>query len=418
MHRLGVVTVVGLLIAGCSSTGTPTAPSPSAQTSASPTLGATVDPSSADLDQLDAMVRTHHPAPFTTHSEAEWKAKLAEIRPKLAAAGADERLVLLASVVGLLDTHSWIGPEAGFHLYEVFFYKFSDGWFVVSAKDASLIGSRLISIGGHAIEEVEATLRPIIPHDNENGFLDNGDALSKVEYLHGTGIVTDPAHPKYVLERHDGTRATIDFAAVGDQAWAEELGVVGDLIGAAPEAIARRSELAWTRLDTKRKVLLISVNDYGDTSAAVKAMTTALNAGTANRVVLDLRYLRGGNGDFSLHTAVQAEPRVNRAGGLTVLIGRENVSAATAVAWEFDVHTKALLVGEATPARADNFTCDCFDIHLPHFEIVVTVPQNVASNGDPRPAVAPDVAMALSSGDFFAGKDPVLDAALRGISAP
>jgi len=177
-------------------------------------------------------------------------------------------------------------------------------------------------------------------------------------------------------------------------------------------------ELVWTRLDARHKVFLISVNDYGDTTGAVAAMSAAVDAGTANRVVLDVRYLRGGNGDFKMLTALQAERRVNRPGGLTVLIGRENVSVGTEVAWEFDVHTTALLVGEPTPARADNFTCDCFDIHLPHSGIVVTVPQNVANNGDARPAVVPDVTMALSSVDFFAGRDPVLDAALRGISAP
>ena len=70
------------------------------------------------------------------------------------------------------------------------------------------------------------------------------------------------------------------------------------------------------------------------------------------------------------------------------------------------------LVGEPTPARADNFTCDCCDIALPHSGIVVTVPQVVANNGDTRPAVLPDVPMALDSADFFAGLEPVLDAAL------
>jgi hypothetical protein len=33
-------------------------------------------------------------------------------------------------------------------------------------------------------------------------------------------------------------------------------------------------------------------------------------------------------------------------------------------------------------------------------------------NGDPRDSIPPDVPMKLASADFFAGKDPVLDAVL------
>ena len=112
------------------------------------------------------------------------------------------------------------------------------------------------------------------------------------------------------------------------------------------------------------------------------------------------------------------DPRINKRGALTVLIGRENVSAGTAVALWFDTRTEALLVGEASPARAGNFTCPCQDLTLPHSGFIVSVPTYWDVRDDPRPEIAPDVPMALSSVDFFAGRDPVLDAALRGISAP
>jgi hypothetical protein len=361
------------------------------------------------------MVRAHHASPFTIHSEAEWTAKIASIAPKLAAASPDEQFALVASLVGLLDTHTTIKPSGDFHAYEVFFYKFSDGWFVIAAKDKSLVGSRLVSVGGHAVAEVEATLRPMVPHDNESGFLLNGAlALSFVEFLHGSGVVADPAKPQYVLERGDGSQTTVDFAAVSEPAWESELGLFGYLVGSAPESVARRTERVWTRLDAQHKVFLISVNDYGDTTAAVAAMRAALDAGKANRVVLDMRYLPGGNGDFELISALEHEPRVNRVGGLTVLISRENESIADAIVLEFDTHSAALLVGEPPPARADNFLCSCFEIVLANSGIVVSIPTVFNNIGDPRPEIEPDVPTSLSSVDFFAGKDPGLDAALAG----
>jgi hypothetical protein len=44
----------------------------------------------------------------------------------------------------------------------------------------------------------------------------------------------------------------------------------------------------------------------------------------------------------------------------------------------------------------------------------VGVPLDWDYPGDPRPAIEPDVTMSLSSVDFFAGRVPVLDAALAG----
>jgi len=92
------------------------------------------------------------------------------------------------------------------------------------------------------------------------------------------------------------------------------------------------------------------------------------------------------------------------------------VSAGTQVAYYLDTQTDALLVGEATPARANNFTCPCQDITLPHSGFIVSVPTYWDVRADPRPEIAPDLPMALSSADFFAGHDPVLDAALAGLA--
>jgi hypothetical protein len=78
--------------------------------------------------------------------------------------------------------------------------------------------------------------------------------------------------------------------------------------------------------------------------------------------------------------------------------------------------TDAVLVGERPGWAA--FTCPSDDISLPHLGLVVLVPTHWDVRTDPRLGVAPDVPMALASKDFFAGRDPVLEAALAGLSAP
>jgi hypothetical protein len=83
-----------------------------------------------------------------------------------------------------------------------------------------------------------------------------------------------------------------------------------------------------------------------------------------------------------------------------------------------DEQTKALFVGEPSPARADGFLCDCIDVVLPASGFVVGVPSFTFHTGDQRPEIAPDIPMPPAASDFFAGRDPVLDAALAGLSAP
>lgn len=417
---------IGLLAAACG--GGTTTPSPSsspAPAPASATAAPTASPSSsdtasgaswaADLDQLDREVRTFHPNPFAISPETAWVAKLADLRTSLPAASPDEQIVELSSLVGLLDTHSYLNVDH-LHMYDVLLYRFSDGWFVVTARDPSLIGDRLVSINGHSAADVETAMRPLVPADNESGELDGLWVMSLVEYLHGLGVVDDPAKPGFAFERPDGSAVTVDLPSSDVTALAEELDMVGNLLGAAPEAVARRTTPTWSRLDEPTKTFILAYNDYTEDGLApiLAAMKAALDDGTATRVVLDMRYVRGGNGSLAdpLIEALRKEARVNRPGGLTVMIGRENVSAGTVVARQLDSETEATFVGEMTPARADGFLCTCYDIVLGKSGISISVPTFTFGLGDKREAIAPDIPIALTARDFFAGKDPALEAAL------
>ena len=167
--------------------------------------------------------------------------------------------------------------------------------------------------------------------------------LGTVELLHGLGLVDDPAKPGLVLERPDGSRVTVDPAPeLPDDGFGLE--TVGSLEGDANEAVARRAEPVWTRIDKASKTFVLSYNDYTETDLqpALEAMDAALDDGSAERVVIDMRYLQGGNGSLAspLIEAVKSDDRINRPGGLSVLIGRENFSAGTVVAGALDRETE------------------------------------------------------------------------------
>ncbi len=341
----------------------------------------------SDLELIDASVRNLHADPFAVVPESEWNAKVAELEESFSTLNNDERIVGMASLAGLLDTHTqYFGPDQ--RVYDVWLYRFSDGMFVVAAKDPTLIGARLVSINGVDAAEVEARIRPLVPGDNESAKLNGLWMTPQVDFLHGLGIVDDPAKPGFAFAMPDGTERTIDLATSDIDEFAEQQHLLGSLAGDENEAVRRRSEPIWSRVDPLTKAFLLSVNDYSTTGSveALAAMTTALDNGTAEHVVVDMRYLRGGDGSqlLPMVDALESDQRVNRPGGLTVLIGRENESAATSIASMLDLGSQASFVGEMTPARADNFLCPCTDVDLPQSGFIFSVPTSRSGNGDPR----------------------------------
>ncbi len=87
----------------------------------------------------------------------------------------------------------------------------------------------------------------------------------------------------------DGSDVTVNPDIEDQAAWEEQFRVSGALLGDTPEAVARRDERIWTRLDERPRAFLIAVNDYGDMTDAIDAMTSALDRGDADRVVVDTR---------------------------------------------------------------------------------------------------------------------------------
>jgi C-terminal processing protease CtpA/Prc len=240
------------------------------------------------------------------------------------------------------------------------------------------------------------------------------------EVLHALGIVADEQKPDYHLITPDGRTVIAEPPSllVNDLVAAIQTAANGNLLGSKPEAVARRAEEIWSRVIAPSKVFYIAYNHTGtDASAAIADMRAALDAKTADHVVLDLRYARGGDirRAADLTAALAGDVRVNRPGGLVILIGRESITSTTLLASMLEQQTKAVFVGEPTPGRP-NTLLGASVFTLKHSGIVVFIAGTltpIAGPNDTRDAIRPKVAVALTAADFFAGKDPALDAAFK-----
>lgn len=132
------------------------------------------------------------------------------------------------------------------------------------------------------------------------------------------------------------------------------------------------------------------------------------------RVVLDLRHNPGGD-NFTYPPLLEALQRVEERADLVVLVGRTTFSAAANLAAEVERTTDATFVGEPT-GGSPNLYGDPVARTLPASGWTfhaATVHWVKATEADPRLALEPDVRVPLSAEAFFAGRDPVLERALR-----
>ncbi len=111
---------------------------------------------------------------------------------------------------------------------------------------------------------------------------------------------------------------------------------------------------------------------------------------------------------------IRANQFINRPGKLFTIIGRGTFSAASNFVTDIERATSTLLVGEATGGSPNQYG-DAEHIELPNSRLLVLVSTRYHQRSgpdDPRLTHEPHIQAPLSSSDYFAGRDPALEAIL------
>ena len=418
----------GTTVAGTSPTGDPLTET-TAATTTEPVPGSEAA-WAEDMEALGTFMRLIHPDPFWRVGEAEFDAELAAAPARLATLERDDAVVEVMRLAALVDGHTGVYPaEAGFHLYDLRLYLFPDGVRVVTADDPDLVGARVVSIGSTPIEEAVARVRPYASHDDDSTIdVVTPMLLMTPEVLVATGVVEDRDRPGFELETVAGDVVDVDPPIVDWDTFNADNGTgpVGLPVLPEPRFLSRRDEPFWwtTLPGGEGTVVYFQYNEVrpqsGDDTIqdAADAIVAGLDDG-ATRVVVDLRNNPGGDNTTygALLRALTDDPRVNRPGGLMVLIGRQTFSAATNFATELDTMTAAVFVGEPT-GGSPNLYGDVRPVELPNSGIRIEISSRYWPFGGPdddRPWIAPDIAVPFSIEDLLAGEDPALQAALDAV---
>ncbi|MBI3817998.1 MAG: hypothetical protein HY286_04845 [Planctomycetes bacterium] len=378
-----------------------------------------------DLNQLADTLPKNHINLFFKIKEADFRKSVEDLDKKTSKLNDDQVLVELMKLVASAgDAHTtvrWYESSVGLHNYPIGAAWFDDGIYVHSAaQHYEIIGSKITKMGGIGIDEVLRRIASVFPYENDATLKSfSMQYLFVAEILYGLGIAPDARKINIEFES-DGKKSSAEFElpAPGVRPAAKSFYETKKV---APPFRRKKNGAYWSDLIPDTRILYIQYNDctdYKDMPMAVfaKKVEDFIESLKIEKVVVDLRNNGGGNSQVAqpLIEVLTNNANINKKGKLFVLIGRGTFSSAQLNAYDFRKRTAAVLVGEPTGQKPNAYgEQKSFILTNSKLGISYSTKAFVTSEVD-EPSMRPDVAINVSSAQFFAGADPVLDAIVSG----
>lgn len=368
----------------------------------------------ADLKVLSDELPAKHAKPFHRIPRRVFLSEVTALRARIAnGIGPDEVFVGMSRIVNSIgDGHTGMPNPIGAPLYGLRFARFGEEYRLIgtvagAGADAAL-GSRLTSVGGVPVAEVEGRLLKLTPADETLALRQGRVAalLDRGVVLHGLGLAKDRVSAQFSLVTDDGLRVTVEARPeIEDGArW------LSAARGVPMSARNSESSLSCEKADARS--LYCNFRSYKDLSLAAAGMFETIARERPTRLIIDLRQNGGGNFCDGLKYLVEplaARNDLNRAGHLYVLIGPETFSAAMSNSAHFRQLTQALLVGEPIGEIPNSYQ-EVSTFTLPNSGWVVrysTRFYRFAPGGENL--IRPDKPIARTWVDYAGGKDAALD---------
>jgi tetratricopeptide (TPR) repeat protein len=381
----------------------------------------------ADLDFLVSEIRRLHYAYRTTPLPRGFDDDVHSLRqriPKLTDAAMEPEIQRLLARLG--DGHTGLqgAPPPRIPLV---FYDFSDGMFVTEApEDCACIGERVLALGDTPIQTAVQKITPFLSVDNAMGVRLRAPVYLRFpEYLRAAGITPSQDEIIVLLEgprgKHQFTAKTGEGPGAGGRLLPSRLAATGPV----PRYLQRINENYWFEISPEGNTAYFQFNQVLDRSGNTieqfaPKLHAALSPAKIRNLIIDVRHNGGGNLDLfpPLLRAIITFQTTHEGAGIYVLTSRQTFSAAQVFVNDLDRYTSAIVAGEPSGSRP-NFIGESAPTSLPYSGLFMTISTRYhqTDDQDQRTWIAPKIPVELSSADYFANRDPVLDAVLAVIAA-
>lgn len=375
-----------------------------------------------DVDYMTAQLERLHPNLFFQTPRADFLAAAQQLKddvPRLPDHQVAVGLMRLAALPG--DAHTAVQFWAlGFHRLPLRFTRLPDGFYVVAAE-ASLTdaqGARLVAVGDVTAAALEVGTARLVSHEND-AWLRNQvpDLLSLTEILFSLGATPSLEGARVWLQQPAGALVSLDLPARTSPV---PLTTVTAAAGAPlPLHEQRTNENYWMTPIDGTRALYVQYNRCQDGGEPFQAFASRifrlLDGGSVDRLIVDVRHNGGGDSevDNALIEGLQGRAAWRSRGRVLCLTGTATFSSAMWTAHDLQ-RAGAVLVGSATGGKPNSYGNIRY-LTLPNSLVSVsysTRHYRLIEGSDP-PSLVPDVPIEPTIADLRAGRDPVLEAALR-----
>lgn len=294
----------------------------------------------------------------------------------------------------------------------------SDGYYLVAvpADQAEALGGRLVSVGGVTIDEAVTRLGEVISHENEYGLgARAADVLLLPHVLQALGLSDSESSATFEFEAAGSTWSIV--LKLGAEA---EVAPLARIERAAEPLTARNNErYYWHQFLPQHGVMYWQVNrcdedpkhSFADYAAQFLA---ELDRPAVRRLILDLRWNHAGQESVArkVYLAMKRH-RLNRPGGILVLVGPGTVGSAQSLALNLRERTAATLLGRPLGQRENTFG-EVREFSSPNYGVGIGYPTKFYARGSAEAAsVQPDLPMPLTYEDWRRGLDRAFESALK-----
>jgi tetratricopeptide (TPR) repeat protein len=378
-----------------------------------------------DVDYLVAEVKRVNPDYHDRSLPMEFERLRRELLAAVPTLSDEQIYVGMSRMLASLNqghTNMWPfvhGSRMAFTALPVQLYVFPEGVFVVaaSAGNENLIGTELTAIEGTPALAALQQIKEIHAADSGMEVVWLGAAdLTLAQELKGLGIAPRTDRIAITLRMPSGATVTRTLATTF-------VGGPPKLPAAAghPPALAFRNldKAHWLAPLPEARALYVQVNrildDPDETLEAFGVRVRgALKDDQIRNVILDLRNDNGGN-TFTYVELLRSLIAFSQGEGrrLYVLIGRAVYSAAANLVTDLERLASPVFIGEPTSMTGNNYG-DESEVVLPYSGIaagVAGVRWQLGYPSDARRSIVPQVPVAMTAADYFAGRDPALETA-------
>ena len=383
-----------------------------------------------DIEFFDAYVREHHPNVFAKADEDEWDARIAALKDDIDELSPSHIPLRFQRIMALVqDGHSYlnwatVGDEL--HAAPLVLTRFSDGVFVTRALQGheDLVGARIEAVGGVPIDDLA---RKTLPFACEDNMFAAAKQLAwhcvQRETLKLVGAAEAGEPIQYTIAMSDGTVREVSMDTLSLNARAEAFNALPpEDLSNAPLYRQRPDENYWETLLPESGALYIKFSKVRGTRGKPFALWTRkmmkeLEGQPIPYAIVDVRFNGGGDGS-TLRPLIErlAESRWGQEQGrLYIITSPTTFSAAMMFVTRMERATQVRFAGEPAGGRPNHYG-DNEPFELPNSKLGFRLSSLYHEESDPddtREFQEVHVPAPLSSRDYFANHDPVLEAIHR-----